>query len=33
MKKFYLFALTAALFSSAVAQVNVTFEVDMNGYC
>jgi hypothetical protein len=31
MKKFYLFALTAALFSSAVAQVNVTFEVDMNG--
>jgi hypothetical protein len=31
MKKFYLFALSAALCSSAIAQVNVTFEVDMNG--
>jgi hypothetical protein len=31
MKKFYLFALSAALCTSAIAQVNVTFEVDMNG--
>ncbi|MDZ4752240.1 MAG: T9SS type A sorting domain-containing protein [Flavobacteriales bacterium] len=31
MKKIYLLALSAALCTSAFAQVNVTFEVDMNG--